>query len=596
MNPVCSLLLSQREPAAEVARRWDSSSETDHRVSWLQFREDVWSLRERLIREPNGPWILLTDDAYCFAVGLFALWHSGRYAISPPNRQPESLRSLQTRAVGVICDRPDWLPEGPFLHPLLDGIETNDFRELEPLARDSEAIELYTSGTTGGEKPIMKCISHLEDEVAEIEALWGEGVQGAMIFATASHQHLYGLLFGVLWPLGTHRVFHSRHFLHAEEAIQNMISAQDCVLASVPTHLKRLVRHGGTSGLNGVCRLIFSSGGPLQEATAQKIEELLEIPPIEVLGSTETGGIAWRSQGKGKGSDLWVCFPSVDLECESDQDVMRVSSPFVSVDTGDVGFVTGDRISLLADGTFRLEGRVDHVVKIGEKRIDLTRMESDLREHRLIDEVALLGIEKEAVMRVAAAVVPSSEGWRFLEDEGRRLYGREIRSTLVESWDPVMHPRYWRMVHQLPEDSVGKLTKEALAGLFSSAGFNEFLMDRPILLDEFYGSHFIERACQVPEDLSCFPGHFPGNPMVPGVLEIDWALDTASQLLGGAPRISKIDSLKFLTTLRPGDFFRVNVRKSQDGKLRLRIWGDDAEFVKGTISLAAITRAKEEVS
>ncbi|MFP6638825.1 MAG: AMP-binding protein, partial [Myxococcota bacterium] len=366
MNSLSRLLLRPRDPNSEVARKWDPATHTEGLILWHELRSDVANLRKRLLDEPGGAWVLLTEDLYAFAVGLLALWHSGRHAISPPNRQPESLRNLQTRAAGVLCDRPDWLSEGASLHPILDAETGADPAELTPLSPQNAAVELYTSGTTGGEKPVMKRICHLEDEVAEVESLFGKRVSGSVVFMTSSHQHLYGMLFGLLWPLGAGHVFQSRHFLHAGEAVPRMVAAQSCALVSVPTHLKRLARHGGTSELLGVCPIVFSSGGPLPEETAHELERILECAPVELLGSTEAGGIAWRLQESGKPPNLWTPFPSVRVNCDPISNGMRVRSPFVSVDSGDEGFATGDRINLASDGHFSLEGRLDHVVKIGE--------------------------------------------------------------------------------------------------------------------------------------------------------------------------------------------------------------------------------------
>lgn len=589
MSSLEALLLAPRDPESEVARRWDALAHCEEVIKWGRLRGDVVRLCKRLREEPDGPWVLLTEDAYCFAIGLLALWHSGRYAISPPNRQVESLRSLQTRAVGVLCDRADWIAEGNCLHPIQNSLDDCAPLVLESLDPDAQAIELYTSGTTGGEKPVMKKISQLQDEITEIDSLWGSRCSGAVFFSTASHQHLYGLLFGILWPLSFGHVFHSRHYLHAGEAVSNMLKAEDCVLASVPTHLKRLARHAGIDELAGVCRLMFSSGGPLATETAHLIEQALGCPPLEVLGSTETGGIAWRFQKRENGLEAWTTFPSVQVTRDAKTGVMRVRSAFLSIDSSEEGYVTGDRISLHGEVGFLLEGRVDQVAKIGEKRVDLARMESELRGHEFIEEVALIALDRDATTRVAAAIVPSDSGWAFLESEGRRSFGLEIRGRLSESWDPVMHPRYWRMVNQLPEDSVGKLKRDALVGLFGSSKVTQSSIDRPVVLEEFSGVDFVERACIVPEDLSCFAGHFPGNPMVPGVLQVDWALDMVGEYLASVPEVSVIESLKFSTLLRPGNAFRLTVR-FKAGRLYLRLWNEDVEFAKGRILLSSRRR------
>jgi acyl-coenzyme A synthetase/AMP-(fatty) acid ligase/3-hydroxymyristoyl/3-hydroxydecanoyl-(acyl carrier protein) dehydratase len=484
--------------------------------------------------------------------------------------------------VGVLCDRADWISEGDCLHPIQDSLDDRAPLVLEPLDPEDQGIELYTSGTTGGEKPVMKKISQLQEEITEIDSLWGSRCSGAVFFSTASHQHLYGLLFGILWPLSYGYVFHSRHYLHAGEAVSNMLKAEDCVLASVPTHLKRLARHAGINELMGVCRLIFSSGGPLATETAHLIDQALGSPPLEVLGSTETGGIAWRSQNRKNGPEAWTTFPSVKVTRDAKTGVMRVRSTFLSTDSDGEGYVTGDRISLHGKGGFFLEGRVDQVAKVGEKRVDLAWMESELRGHEFIEEVALIALDRDATTRVAAAIVPSESGWAFLESEGRRSFGLEVRGSLSESWDPVVHPRYWRMVDQLPEDSVGKLKRNALVGLFGSSKVNGPSIDRPVVLEEFSGVDFIERLCMVPEDLSCFAGHFPGNPMVPGVLQIDWALDMVAECFASVPEVSVIESLKFPTSLRPGNAFRLTVH-FKGNRMYLRLGNEDVEFARGRI-------------
>jgi acyl-coenzyme A synthetase/AMP-(fatty) acid ligase/3-hydroxymyristoyl/3-hydroxydecanoyl-(acyl carrier protein) dehydratase len=585
VNALSHLLSSPRNPISAVAKEWHADTDVHSVISWDQLRQDVANLQERLSDEPAGGWVLLTEDAYTFAVGLLALWHAGRHAISPPNRQPESLRNLRSRAAGILCDRPEWITEGPSVHPMFPGATGADPEKLPQLISNTPAIELYTSGTTGSEKPTMKTIAHLEDEVAELEALWGDRVNGSVFFSTASHQHLYGLLFGLLWPLAAGHVFQSQHFLHAGEAVPKMVDARSCVLATVPTHLQRLARHNGTHELRGICHLIFSSGGPLQEKTAHKISQTLESPPLEVLGSTETGGIAWRSQELGRDQNLWTPFPSVHVDRDPETRGMLVRSPFVSVDFDDAGFPTGDRISPISNGSFNLEGRLDQVVKIGEKRLDLSRMEAKLREHPLIEDLALLAIDREGTWRVAAVIVPSAEGWALLEKEGRRLFGRTLRQRLAEDWDPILHPRYWRMVDKLPENSRGKLTRTSLSQFFSVSGFIPSSSDRPTLIEEFRGVSFLERACTVPPDLSCFPGHFPDGPVVPGVLELDWAIEMAADILGYSPKVESVKSLKFMYPLRPEDLFRIKVTVSTAGKLDFRLWSKDHEFSRGRVRL-----------
>ncbi len=57
----------------------------------------------------------------------------------------------------------------------------------------------------------------------------------------------------------------------------------------------------------------------------------------------------------------------------------------------------------------------------------------------------------------------------------------------------------------------------------------------------------------VPADHPAIPGHFPGNPVVPGVLILDYVLRAyeASRTSPMSPR--RFTSVKFLQPLRPGE-------------------------------------------
>jgi len=59
-------------------------------------------------------------------------------------------------------------------------------------------------------------------------------------------------------------------------------------------------------------------------------------------------------------------------------------------------------------------------------------------------------------------------------------------------------------------------------------------------------------AIEVPADLEAFRGHFPGHPILPGVVQIDWAV----RLAGLHLRIDELSvrdfQVKFRNIIRPG--------------------------------------------
>ena len=63
-------------------------------------------------------------------------------------------------------------------------------------------------------------------------------------------------------------------------------------------------------------------------------------------------------------------------------------------------------------------------------------------------------------------------------------------------------------------------------------------------------------------DLAAWRGHFPGDPVLPGVVQVDWAIRLGEALFGPLGRFSGLDQLKFLAPIRPG--CEVEVRLALD--------------------------------
>jgi 3-hydroxyacyl-[acyl-carrier-protein] dehydratase len=61
-----------------------------------------------------------------------------------------------------------------------------------------------------------------------------------------------------------------------------------------------------------------------------------------------------------------------------------------------------------------------------------------------------------------------------------------------------------------------------------------------------------ELKLQAPLDHSSYVGHFPGHPIVPGVLLLELVCEA---IAGGPPRV--IANVKFHRAVKPGEFFTV---------------------------------------
>lgn len=77
-----------------------------------------------------------------------------------------------------------------------------------------------------------------------------------------------------------------------------------------------------------------------------------------------------------------------------------------------------------------------------------------------------------------------------------------------------------------------------------------------------------EAPLRIAPDHPAIPGHFPGNPVVPGVLLLDAVVDAAEQWLAGRLHVRGLRQAKFIAPLLPG----------QDARIGLSLDGDSLEF------------------
>lgn len=50
-----------------------------------------------------------------------------------------------------------------------------------------------------------------------------------------------------------------------------------------------------------------------------------------------------------------------------------------------------------------------------------------------------------------------------------------------------------------------------------------------------------------------FQGHFPGNPILPGVVQVDWAIHFGLEAFGALGPFQGVEHLKFMEVIRPGE-------------------------------------------
>ena len=483
----------------------------------------------------SGPQVALHfEDTYAFVCALFGAWHAGKQVRLPGDTQPATLARLLPDVDACAGDLPGAMQPAAHLPAAAAA-----FIPLDP---QRTRLVVHTSGSSGDPLAIAKTLAQLDAEVHTLETAFGAPLADARVFATVSHQHIYGLLFHALWPLAAGRALVSTR-LHFPEQMADQLAGHPSVLVTSPAHLKRLPDTLDWRAARASLVAVFSSGGPLPADASTQAHQVLGQSPTEVFGSSETGGIAWRQRALH--GDRWTPLPGISWRTQGDH-LLAVRSPHLP---DDHWFVTADLID--ADGNgFLLRGRADRVVKVEEKRISLTALEQALLAAGDLAEARVIVLPDDGGTRLAVVGVPSAAGRAWLA-QGKRVLNDRLRDQLLQGVERVALPRRFRYVDQLPANAQGKTPLAALQALF-----------RPHLPPvEWTAREPLQAVARmvVDADLLVFDGHFDGLPVLPGVAQLDWAVHFGRECFPLPAHFVRLDALKFQRPVLPGTTLQLSL-------------------------------------
>jgi len=96
---------------------------------------------------------------------------------------------------------------------------------------------------------------------------------------------------------------------------------------------------------------------------------------------------------------------------------------------------------------------------------------------------------------------------------------------------------------------------------------------------------------RIPPESLWFSGHFPGEPILPGIAQLGIAYDTVCKALGHPISITGFSRVKFKKIIRPGDCLKVIITPKEDmkGVYVFRIVAGDDLACSGTMTLGKRT-------
>lgn len=329
---------------------------------------------------------------------------------------------------------------------------------------DDDALILFTSGTTATPKGARLTHANLWAHSRVLHDAWRWSSGDRLLHALPLH-HLHGLgtaLFTALSAGATCELlprFDPRLVLEA---------APRCtVWMAVPTTIARVlgseltqIRVSSDHPLRHL-RLVTNGSAALPRVHAERFRAIAGEFPLERFGMTEVGVVTTQPiDGPRVPGIAGRAVPGMEVRIVDDEIEVRGAGVFPGYDDEDATraafrdgwFRTGDSGALDENGDLTVRGRISvDVLKSGGYKLSALEIESAIREHASVEDVAVVGVpDDEWGDLVTAVIVPQT------------VDVDALRAFLRERLAPYKIPKRFELRDALPRNSIGKVTKPTL--------------------------------------------------------------------------------------------------------------------------------------
>ncbi|MFQ1049746.1 AMP-binding protein [Avibacterium paragallinarum] len=420
--------------------------------SWSKqdFTLRAWQISQQLQQQKVHSLGIWLDDVAQMACVLLACFQAKVRVLLPPNLLAENQQWLEQEKA-MLMDNQAFADFGLTQH-------IDAHRLTQPLIDPHCQTEIWlkTSGSSGEPKILVKTAEKMWQEAEAIaNSLHFSADDTWYVVSSVSAQHHYGLSYRIFLPLYLGWRIARLQYHYPEYLITESRQAENVLWVSSPALLSHLNLKDKKLPHCGI-QAIISAGSPLSPAIAQQIRTALHCRMIECYGSTETGAIAFREN-----ETLWQ--PTLATQVGlTEAGVLWVKSPWLDLPEvmADAAEMHGERFLLL--------GRVDRIVKLGDKRISLVNIEHALQSHLWVADCFVAQHPTQA--RPAAWVALNAEGLTIYRTQGRNAVIQHLRQHLSQSQEAAGLPRFWRFSDKLPRNSQSKISKADFEQVFLTQG------------------------------------------------------------------------------------------------------------------------------
>ncbi|HZG20724.1 MAG TPA: AMP-binding protein [Herbaspirillum sp.] len=362
---------------------------------------------------------------------------------------------------------------------------------------------LYTSGTTGQPKGVQRDTGGHAVALATSMALLFQAQPGQTMFTTSDLGWVVGHSYGLYGPLmlGMRSVLYEGSPLRPDAgAWWHLVERHGVNLMLSSATAMRLLKRGGRRAFRAAelssLRCLFLAGEPLDEPTAQWLEEALGKPVIDHYWQTETGspmiglpltdldGCTPLRRQRGSpglpaaGYRLAVLDEQSGQPCAIGEKGLLVAGgvlppgclstlwqrdeQFLSTywrrEQGQWRYATFDVAVAGPNGHLRVLGRADDVINVAGKRLGTREVEEVLLADDAVAEVAVIGMPHRLRGQVPMAVVVPRAGIQYLPSLLEHRLG-EVVVSAIGAW---ARPRRIVLVESLPRTRSGKVLRRLM--------------------------------------------------------------------------------------------------------------------------------------
>lgn len=425
--------------------------------TWKDFLTDTAKMRGIISSYNNTSWILHCNDYWYFLCTFVALLQCKKEVKLTANISAEFIKEMRQEQDGFITDVPDY-PDSVYIPASCENAAVpseEEIRTTPAINADETKIFMFTSGSTGKPKAVLQRMTEFELDNEFVFSKWGDEFLKRKNVSTLSQHHIYGFLFTIALPFAAGVPMRRSRIEFPAEFTK--LDDVEYMIIAVPAFLKRTVESEDKLPLKNC--FIFTSGGVLTPEVAKRTDEVFGFWPMEVYGSTETSGIAYRQSKNGL---EWTPFDNAQIWL-NDLGCLVIKSPYIK---DPAGFATGDLVEIYPDGRFIMKGRADSIVKIEEKRISLTEVENRILQSGLVKDVCVVAMSDRR-QYLAAAMVFNDEGQKKFEGMKKFDINMYFHNYLIQFFENVVLPKKWRYLEALPVDLQGKKKKLEIQALFT---------------------------------------------------------------------------------------------------------------------------------